>query len=1310
MENTTRKMPPRGIGLAGYLILIFALLAFGPQACNRHAGAQDLGDLNGDREFNKLDYFPLIFGNAEGIKPGPVFKDLTERLTNRPQTLPGSFIGISGVTRISATPTMRDGQEVRVLLLDRSKVRQADKPANSSFSGVSVRVVSGGKIPTAGDPTGTKWMTKTYKGTSSTFAQREFNPNTGADQVTVAWAELYAGFNTAGTPVATLVYPRSATGEVIQESTVILRPDAGNLALRNLRFTPANPREGNSVTPIVDVDSLAIEDHSYTLTLKVNGNEAGSISRVASAGSTTTAIAFPEVTSLTSATLQINVRVTSSTSESTLSDNEVNGTLTFSPQPQPTVVAQNLVLIPPNPANGQSVVPSFTLRISTSVPRSFTVTGSLNGNSPTPMTGTADVGNTAQTVTLPAFTAAFGTNTYRVVVGVSGSSVTSSAQVIFLVNSPNFLVRSIRLSPANPQEGQTVTPSVELGWTTPTNQMITLIGSINGTVVDGGTSRTATAGTSLTTVVMPTFVAVTGTMRYSVVLQSPVAQLSTTDDVVEKDFTVTALPPAPAPTVVASGITFSPSQPAPGQNTVSSFSLNTSSTVARTFAVTGTVDGSNPLTATGSVPVGSNTQTVTMPAFTALSGSHVYRVAVGLSNSTVTTAITASFTVPLVDFSVNSVTMTSTATAGNLVTATVVGRALNLGAPFTVGIQAKDQAGNILKTGTIQFPAGSNVTAQATLNFPAATGMTSVTVTIDQANAFAESSETNNVSAPQPLTVTTPPDPAAVSVQIRNLALTPSQPAPGQNTVGTFTLLTTATVARTYTAIGTVDGSNPLTATGTVPVGPSTVTVTMSGFAAPSGTHTYRVAVSVSGSTATSSAMATFTVPLVDFSLTSVAMAATTTAGTTINATIVARGLNLGAPFSVAIQARANNATGAILGNGTVSLPAGSDVTATTQVSVTAQTGTTSVVFIIDQANANAESNESNNTLSRAITVTAPPPAPNPDARMVSMVLAPSSPTAGQTVVASVVYGINSTIPRNLTITGRLNGATSATFSGTAAAGNTTAAATLTGFTAAAGTNTYVASITFSPATTETSMTNNDVTVTFTVPQPPTPTAPTVPTGLAATPASGSAMVTWNAVTNATSYVVRSQAVGTTTATTVSAGSAFATLTGLTNHQTYQVSVKSVNAAGMSTYSAVIHITPGDGGIMTVNYFGTNLSAPAYIDGRSNWSPASAWPMARTTPGQCTLYATTGKNAGEERDFNLVQAGNTSGSTWTFIQRDLVSTTRVSGAANSVATPIRRTNDTNLALPANDTTVRPAGSTHFVGTRASDGSVFTLTQ
>jgi len=1073
-----------------WLLCLMALL-FGLAFAASHAFCQDIGDLNGDREFNRLDYFPLIFGNAEGIKPGPVFKDLVERFTNRPQTLPGSFVGIGGVARISATPTMRDGQEVRVLLLDRSKVRVSDKPTNSSFSGVSVRIVSGGKIPTNDDPAGTKWMTKTFRGTSSTFAQRDFNPTTGATQVTVAWGELYAGFNAAGDPIATLVYPRSVTGNFIRESTVILKPDIGNFAARNLRFTPPNPKNDATVTAIVDIESLVVENEQpYTVIANVDGTDLPGVSLVAMPGQTTTAVVLPTFTGQNK-TVPVVVRVQSSITEATLGDNTVSGSVTFTAPPTPTPDAR-LASISFS-QNGAVFVPSVVVGISATSATTATITGKLDGFVVSTKSVSRAGGNTTAPLNLDAVTVAAGAHTY-----VASIAFSPAVTEVTLVNNAvtgtftftptppsNFFTQNLRINSTNLVEGMPVTPTIEVGGTTTTTRTIVLVESINGSVNDGGRSVVIQANNSgLQTITLPSFILHTGTMTLTVQINSPVTQ-DPTDDSREISFTVSPQPAGPAPKLVGRTAMVNPGSPAPGATVVPSITVDSTATSSFTYSATGTVNGQNPSTITGTIAAGSQTTTITMPVIIAQSGSNLYRAVVSVIGTTATAEVTKAFTVPASNVSVTGATTPTSTLQDATFDATVTYLATNVGAPKK-SIGRVSAGASVLATAEVQFGIGDSVTATMVFHI------------------------------------------LATSPAISPLSFT-------------------------------IDGSSTITRS--------------------------------------------FQVIQPDVTLTSIAMASTATAGTTINATVTGNVRDLAVTKTVKYQLRANSTTGTIIATGSITFSAGTNVTSSSQTNVLALAGTTSVFGIVDSANTVAERDETNN-----------------------------------------VFG-----PKGITVTA----------------------------------------------------------------QPPG-TAPAVPTNLSATPASGSAMINWTA-TNATGYVVRTQAIGSTTVATAAANNNFATLSGLSNDQTYAISVRSVNSVGASTWTSPINITPGEGGIQITHYFGNKLTAPAVVDERSVtgttvWSLASSRPMAKSTAGEWVHYGTTGKSDGSDRDFNLVQYGNTSGSSWTFIQQELVNVIRVNGTSNSVAIPIRKANSEGAILPPTDKTIRTGGSTHFVGTRASDLAVRQLNQ
>lgn len=98
--------------------------------------------------------------------------------------------------------------------------------------------------------------------------------------------------------------------------------------------------------------------------------------------------------------------------------------------------------------------------------------------------------------------------------------------------------------------------------------------------------------------------------------------------------------------------------------------------------------------------------------------------------------------------------------------------------------------------------------------------------------------------------------------------------------------------------------------------------------------------------------------------------------------------------------------------------------------------------------------------------------------------------------------------------------------------------------------------------------TANDVTATYTA-----VTTPAAPTNVAASPSGTSAVVSWTAVPNASTYRVEATKLGTSTPVTATSSGTTKTITGLTPGSTYQIRVVALSGTIESPKSAVVTVT-----------------------------------------------------------------------------------------------------------------------------------------
>lgn len=162
----------------------------------------------------------------------------------------------------------------------------------------------------------------------------------------------------------------------------------------------------------------------------------------------------------------------------------------------------------------------------------------------------------------------------------------------------------------------------------------------------------------------------------------------------------------------------------------------------------------------------------------------------------------------------------------------------------------------------------------------------------------------------------------------------------------------------------------------------------------------------------------------------------------------------------------------------------------------------------------------------------------------------------------------------------------------------------------------------------------------------PTPQPiPDVPSNLTVTPQDGAALVVWDLVNNADSYVLEYKLDTDTTFTEILTTSVSNTITGLTNGSLYNFRVKSRNTVGDSAYTSEVDSTPvasltRESGAEIHHVFGTDYATLEDIQGGGALTPSSTSPVLGA--GYAATSLTTSTSA---KGLNTAISHDTTGKT-----------------------------------------------------------------
>ncbi len=247
----------------------------------------------------------------------------------------------------------------------------------------------------------------------------------------------------------------------------------------------------------------------------------------------------------------------------------------------------------------------------------------------------------------------------------------------------------------------------------------------------------------------------------------------------------------------------------------------------------------------------------------------------------------------------------------------------------------------------------------------------------------------------------------------------------------------------------------------------------------------------------------------------------------TFTATVYNQGSAAGAPGTVAFSVDGTQVTTS--SNNTTALAANSTTQMSGTTTWTATSGTHTILANVDSTGITSESNESNNTYSTSLTVSA---ASQPDLIITGITTSPTSPTAGDSVTfTATVYNQGTASGAPGTVTFSVDGTqvtTSSNNTTALGAGSSTTMSGTTTWPATSGSHTISSNVDINNITIESNESNNSYSTTLSVSGGGGGTPDLIVTGITYSPASP---VTGNAVTF--SAIVKNQGTGATPAGTI---------------------------------------------------------------------------------------------------------------------------------------------------------------------------------